>query len=176
MSNCGQQFINTRCGYINDSICSSKCELHQLKQQYNQLLQQYFTEYNNYLQALFGQNATDATKTNAISVIKPKVISLNTQLNGILTKLKDTTTTIQTNINNQEVTITSMNTDIINKNKLINTQLQLIKQKEDELQSKHKMISSGIERNNYKRNVIYLFIVIIVIILIVIVNILLKKN
>ena len=69
-----------------------------------------------------------------------------------------------------------MNTDIINKNKLINTQLQLIKQKEDELQSKHKMISSGIERNNYKRNIIYLFIVIIVIILIVIVNILLKKN
>jgi hypothetical protein len=176
MSKCGQQFINTQCNYVDDITCQNKCLLYQLKTEYNKTLQEYFMEYSNYLQLKFGTNATEQTKTNADTNIKPKVISLNTTLNNILSELKNQTLNIQNTINNQEKIISSKNKDIKNKNDLINNQLELINQKENELNSKHRMLTTGIERNKYKRNVTYLFIIVIISMIIIIGNILLKRR
>jgi len=176
MSNCGQNFINTQCNYVNDISCKNKCDLKNLKQQYNQELQTYFKEYNTYLKLKYGSSSTKQQKNTADTVIKPKVIQLNNNLNNVLQQLKTKISNTQNTINTQEQTITSKNIDIQQKNILINNQLNLIKEKETELNSKHQMLVSGVEINKYKNNVTYLFIILIVLSIAIIAKILLKKK
>jgi len=159
MSNCGQQFVNTQCNYVNDYECDRKCNIMKLKDEYNKELKQYYIEYNKYLNLKFGKNSSTQQQTTAESLVKPVIVQINTNLNKILADLKNNIKNTQSKIKTQEMNVHSKNKNINSKNSQIKIQIEEIEKRQKELDTKNRMIETSIERNRYKRNVMYIMII-----------------
>jgi len=172
---CNEEFIKTQCNYKNDYECQRKCNISKLKDLYNSELQNYYSEYNKYLEYKYDRTSqASRKKAEAENIIRPKVIRINSVLNKILSDLKKNINYTQNMISQQEVDIDNKNNDIYNRNIKITNQFNTITKKKQELGSKKAMIDSGIERNKYKRNTMYFLIVLNLIIIGVIAKLLIK--
>ena len=151
MSSCSQEFIRTQCNYKNDYECRRKCNISKLKELYEKELNNYYTQYNKYLQYKYDRSSS-SKQAEAENVIKPKVIRINNNLNKILADLKKNIEHTQELIQQQEGDINTKNNNIYKRNKQITDQYNTIVSRQDELESKNRQIDTGIERNQYKRN------------------------
>lgn len=176
MSNCGQLFINTQCNYVDDYKCERKCNITKLKEKYNLELQNYYAEYNKYLNLKFGNHSTKQQQITADTIVKPQIVRINANLNKMLSDLKTNIKNTQTSIQIQEKNITSKNKDINVKNSQIKEQLEEIEKRREELDTKNRMIETSIQRNRYKSNVMYLLIIVSIILSIVIGFIMMKAQ
>ena len=174
MSSCSQEFIRTQCNYKNDYECRRKCNISKLKELYEKELNNYYTQYNKYLQYKYDRSSS-SKQAEAENVIKPKVIRINNNLNKILADLKKNIEHTQELIQQQEGDINTKNNNIYKRNKQITDQYNTIVSRQDELESKNRQIDTGIERNQYKRNTMYFLIFLNIVIISVLAGILIKK-
>merc|ERR1712072_723506 len=146
MSSCGDDFIKTQCNYKNDYECQRKCNINNLKELYDKQLNQYYTEYQKYLTYKYDKSSSSSQKQAlAENVIRPKVIQINNNLNKILTDLKKNIDHTHDLITQQEGDIASKNNTLYSRNKEITKQYDTISSRKDELDSKERMIDTGIE-------------------------------
>lgn len=168
--NCKPELIKQLCGNEDNSAsnerksrpitnyeCARKCNIHQLKEIYENTLQQYYKDYNQYLSLKFSSEAADVANAKQI---EPKIMANKEMMNKVLQALRSNISTTQSSIDTYNTEIKSKNWDIADRNKNITKQYHTLENRKNELEGKLRMIDTGIERNHYKRNMILFLIVI----------------
>uniref|UniRef100_A0A6C0EK19 Uncharacterized protein n=1 Tax=viral metagenome TaxID=1070528 RepID=A0A6C0EK19_9ZZZZ len=174
--NCSKKFIMDKCNNNNDFHCQRKCNISKMEELYNKELQKYYLEYNKYLHYKYDRTADKSRKKLlAETVIRPNIIKINNNLNNILINLKKHIKNTNNLIQGQKHEIANKNNNIYRQNTKIKHQINLLKEKEDSILSKERQVDTGLDRNRYKRNSMYV-IFIINIILFISVGYLLNKN
>ena len=176
MNNCSQKFIRDRCNNNNDITCQRKCNINKLEDLYNKELQKYYLEYNKYLHYKYDRSSKKSiNKHLAETVIRPNIVRINDNLNNILIKLKKHIANTHNLIQQQKNEINNKNNNIYRQNNKIKQQVNLLDKRDSDLLSKERQVKVGLDRNLYKRNIMY-FVIIINIILFGGVGYLLIKN
>lgn len=141
---------------ISDFECSRKCNIHRLQQLYESELRLYYDKYNNYLS--YKYNTKDLKKRAEAEQLERVIENIKLRLNKILNELNDNIEKSNNDIENNKKEIQNRNFDISNTNKDLTNQYNTILEKKNELEGKLRMIETGTERNNYKRNTIIFLI------------------
>ena len=176
---CDANFIKTHCNYKNDYECQRKCNILKLKGLYTKELDNYYKTYQTYLNLKYSRGSGSSRgywRAVAESKWRPKVVAINRRLNKILDDLKNNIEHTQSLIDTQEKEIQKKNDVIYKRNRKISKLNSEITEKSDEFVSKEQQIESGIERNNFKRNSMYILIALIVLVAGILAYLLTKKN
>lgn len=134
-----------------------------LRSTYFKTSEQYAKLYQKYLDQKFSSNAEEQ-KASLTTYNELKVI--DTTLRSIMDKLKSSTDSISNKILESSESIERKTFQIYEKAKTLDIQQDLISQKNEELHSKKKQIEMGIQKNKYRRNLIFVLILLNVILII----------
>ncbi len=168
--NCSPELIKQLCGTeensrgdekkarpITNYECARKCNIHQLREIYENTLKSYYEDYNKYLSYKYSSDPANNAESKEI---EGKIIKNKENMNNVLQALRSNINETQENIVQHTNEIKSKNWDIADRNKNITKQYHTLENRKNELEGKLRMIDTGIERNHYKRNMI-LFLIII---------------
>lgn len=152
--------------------------IEQADDKYNNLLSQYLNDYNKYL-VLKGlqenSNPSDTAQdfTTALSEAQTKYEQSKQELEDLADNIEKNNEESQTLIHNQTKDIENKTKTIQLKNNLITGQTKIIDDRNAIMNSRTRQIQLGVEKNLYKRNIMYFLIfinVIVVVILFIIIH------
>jgi hypothetical protein len=127
-----------------------------LRAKYFETSEKYAKLYQQYLDEKFSSNEEQQKK--ALKTYNElKVIDQN--LREIMEKLKKSTDAISNKILESSEAIERKTFQIYEKSKTLDIQQDLIQRKNDELHSKKKQIEMGIQKNKYRRNLIFVLLI-----------------
>ena len=160
-----------------ESVRSKNIE--QADDKYNNLLSQYLNDYNKYL-VLKGlqenSNPADDAQdfTTALTDAESKYTNSKTALQALATNIEKNNDTSQDLIKNQSKDIENKTKSILIKNKLITEQTKIIDDRNSVMNSRSRQIQLGVEKNIYKRNIMYFLIFVNIIVIIILFTIIHK--
>ena len=128
-----------------------------LRSKYFTTSERYSKLYQKYLDEKFSQNP-ELQKRSVNTYNELKVI--DQILRDIMEKLKKNTDSISNKILESSEAIERKTFQIYEKAKTLDIQQDLISRKNEELHSKKKQIDMGIQKNKYRRNIIFILIII----------------
>jgi uncharacterized membrane protein len=134
-----------------------------LRSKYFTTSEKYAKLYQKYLDQKFSSNA-DEQKESLSTYNELKVIDQS--LRDIMDKLKKSTDSISNKILESSDAIERKTFQIYEKAKTLDIQQDLISRKNEELHSKKKQIEMGIQKNKYRRNLIFVLIALNIILII----------
>ena len=159
--NCSKNFIRDKCNNHNDLTCERKCNISKMQELYNKELEKYYNEYNKYLQYKYDRSSDKSRKKMlAESVIRPNIIKINNNLNNILIRLRKHIGNTNKLVLNQKNLIKNKNNNIVRQNKKIQHQMEILNKSQNEVLSKKRQIDTGLDRNRYKRNIMYVILIV----------------
>lgn len=126
-----------------------------LRSKYFTTSEKYANLYQKYLDQKFSSNAEEQ-KASLSTYNELKVIDQS--LRDIMDKLKKSTDSISNKILESSEAIERKTFQIYEKAKTLDIQQDLINRKNEELHSKKKQIEMGIQKNKYRRNLIFVLI------------------
>lgn len=126
-----------------------------LRSKYFTTSEKYAKLYQKYLDQKFSSNAEEQ-KTSLSTYNELKVIDQS--LRDIMDKLKKSTDSISNKILESSEAIERKTFQIYEKAKTLDIQQDLINRKNEELHSKKKQIEMGVQKNKYRRNLIFVLI------------------
>ena len=165
--NCSSNFIKNVCNNNNNMICKMKCNIDILNKEYSKNLKLYREEYNKFLEFKFDKGPDKNRKNKIANTInKKKLNNINNNLEKLLNNIKIYINEINNNIKTQKNMIGLKNSNIYRQNmRLKNNDENILKENEN-LLKKERQIDTGVERNNYKRNIMYFLIIVNIILFI----------
>ena len=144
-----------------DYSCQRKKNIGKLKDLYEKELNNYYNSYSTYLQYKYDNSSDKAWKKNyAETTLRPKVVSINKNLNNILRQLKRNINYTNKLINKHKRLVDSKTTSVMQKNKTIKYQDNYIDDNNIALLSKNRQIEFSKERNSYKRIMLIVLVII----------------
>lgn len=180
--NCGQDFKNKYCVNLSDIDCNHKCDME--KNQQNKIRKQHQVDriLNNYNRELRRNiqiknsysNLTSKKARGNVSFyekyrydsrlrrMRSELIRSNYRLAQYLENMREIVRDNETLVERKDKLIGSKNNEIEQKNIRIRRINNQINNLQDEFLSNQQKIHTGIERNQYKRNVIIIMIILIV--------------
>ncbi len=123
---------------------------------YESLSKQYQAAYHDYLKKTYEGSNDQAAARKILTELNSKLTQASTSASN------DAMKTFETAQNVEKKTL-----QIYEKAKLLDLQKDLIEKKNDELHSKRRQIEMGIQKNRYRRNLIYFLLVLNVVLLVV---------
>ena len=180
---CGQDFKRRYCINLSDTDCNHKCMIQQYQQEkmkkqnqvdqininYNDELSKNVKLRNNYSTLKTAQARGDfglvrsITKPFQLNNMRSQLITSNYRLANYLEQIRNIVKVNETLVNQKDKLILSKDNEIDQKNIRIRRINNQINNLQDEFLSNQQKINSGLERNQYKRNVIIILIVLIII-------------
>jgi len=160
-----------------ESVRSKNIE--QADDKYNNLLSQYLNDYNKYL-VLKGlqenSNPSDDAQdfTTALTDAEGKYTNSKAALQALATNIEKNNDSSQDLIKNQSKDIENKTKAIQIKNKLITEQTKIIDDRNSIMNSRSRQIQLGVEKNIYKRNIMYFLIFVNIIVIIILFTIIHK--
>ncbi len=153
--------------------------IEQADDKYNSLLSQYLNDYNKYL-VLKGlqenSNPSDDSQdfTTALSDAETQYTNSKAALQALATNIEKNNQTSQQLIKNQSKDIENKTQAIQVKNSLITEQTKIIDERNNVMNSRSRQIELGVEKNIYKRNIMYFLIFVNIIVIIILFTIIHK--
>ena len=138
---------------------------------YNQYLADYLNEYNRYLVLKGLQENADPSSadsvnfTDALNTSEKNYINNRSKLEDLSEEIENNNKYSQELIDKQTKDIENKTKTIYQKNNLIGEQTKIIDDRNKIMNSRVKQIQAGIEKNLYKRNVMYFLIAVNIIVL-----------
>ena len=164
---CSPEFVKNKCQDNNNVLCKMKCNIHTLNIEYSQTLKTYRNHYNKYLEFKFDKGPDKHRKHKiANTIMKNKLDAINKKLEKLSIDIKRFIKESDNNIHIQKKSIDTKNSNIYRQNLLLKQQHENILKENQNLLGKNRQIDTGIDRNNYKRNIMYFLIIINIILFI----------
>lgn len=155
--------------------------LEKIDSQYNQLLSEYLNNYNRFL-VLKGlqENASpsggDASDfAQALKEAETKYTQKKSELEDLANMIEENNKISQNLIAKQTNDIENKTRSILKKNQDINNQTSVLLEKNKIMDSRRRQIEMGIEKNLYKRNIMYVLVFVNVIVLAILFGLLSKS-
>ena len=144
-----------------DYTCQRKKNISRLRDLYERELNNYYNSYNQYLKYKYDNSRDAGWKRNyANTKLKPKVQQINANLNNMLRELKKNIKNTDELIGRQKRILGNKTNNIYQKNKVINGQDNLVEDKNNELSSKERQVEFSVERNRYRRIMLFVLLII----------------
>ena len=144
-----------------DYTCQRKKNIFRLKDLYEKELNNYYNSYNQYLQYKYDTSRDANWKRNyAETRLKPKVKGINANLNRMLKELKKNIKYTDDLIARQKRILKTKGNSVQQKNKIIHSQDVLVEDKSNDLSSKERQIEFSLERNSYRRIMLFVLLII----------------
>jgi hypothetical protein len=144
-----------------DYTCQRKKNIFRLKDLYEKELNNYYNSYNQYLQYKYDTSRDANWKRNyAETKLKPKVKAINANLNRMLKELKKNVKYTDDLITRQKRILTTKGNSVQQKNRVIHSQDVLVEDKNNDLSSKERQIEFSLERNSYRRIMLFVLLII----------------
>lgn len=155
--NCGTSFIDSRCGGNNDIVCERKCEMSGMKTKYEALLEQYYVVFADFLK--FNNARGNETYNQRQASTKQRELNdIQRQLTQIQTSLQQKIDATNSKINITKKEINKLDSELYEHNSTLLTQEKNIQRLRDEHASRMQQVNMNIEKNRYRKNVMYFFI------------------
>ena len=154
--------------------------LEQVDTTYNQYLAEYLNEYNKYLVLKGLQENADPSGgdadnfTTALQDAETNYQKKKQLLTSLAEEIEENNENSQDLIKNQTKDIENKTRSIQNKNKLITEQTKVIDERNNIMNSRSRQIQLGVEKNIYKRNIMYFLIFVNIIVIIILFTIIHK--
>ena len=154
--------------------------LEQVDSSYNQYLAEYLNEYNRYLVLKGLQKNSDPSSgdtadfTKTVEDSAKNVWEKKKKLAELVWDIQKNNQSSQELINNQNKDIENKTMSIQQKNNLISEQTKVIDERNRIMNSRSRQIQIGVEKNIYKRNIMYFLIFVNVIVIIILFSIIHK--
>ena len=144
-----------------DYTCQRKKNIFRLKDLYEKELNNYYNSYNQYLQYKYDTSRDANWKRNyAETKLKPKVKAINANLNRMLKELKKNIKYTDDLITRQKRILTTKGNSVQQKNRIIHSQDVLVEDKNNDLTGKERQIEFSLERNSYRRIMLFVLLII----------------
>ena len=144
-----------------DYTCQRKKNIFRLKDLYEKELNNYYNSYNQYLQYKYDTSRDANWKRNyAETKLKPKVKAINANFNRMLKELKKNVKYTDDLITRQKRILTTKGNSVQQKNRVIHSQDVLVEDKNNDLSSKERQIEFSLERNSYRRIMLFVLLII----------------
>lgn len=144
--------------------------IQQLRAKYNSALTDYLNQYNDY------QVAEATNSTSDMSTLQKSLDASKKQLEQIKSALVDNNNKTSELIKNNQEALENKGKLIDEKNKRIEEQQKIIQERNEVLNSRKRQIEMGLEKNIYKRNLMYFLIFVNIIVILVLVSLIMRSS